>query len=44
MLVVEFYFADTNLPYDKSVSVHPLPRVQRRLILFKQIYVDTPHR
>jgi hypothetical protein len=22
MLIVEFYFADTNLPYDKSVSVH----------------------
>ena len=27
MLIVEFYFADTNLPYDKSVLVHSLPRV-----------------
>lgn len=44
LLIVEFYFADTNLPYDKSVSVHSLPRVQRRLIIFKQIYVDTSHR
>ena len=29
MLIVEFYFADTNLPYDKSVYVDSLPSVQR---------------
>jgi hypothetical protein len=44
MLIVEFYFADTNLPYDKSVSVRSLPRFQRQLITFQQIYVDTSHR
>jgi hypothetical protein len=42
-MIVEFYFADTNLPYDKSVPVHA--RVRRRLItLFNQIHVVTSHR
>ena len=45
-MIVEFYFADTNLPYDKSVDSVPVhARIRRRLItLFNQIHVVTSHR